>query len=127
MKSNLIKQLEPMGVGVKGFMLLKIDLPNTFESAIVRTEVTKQEETTYLIERSISKTKQETQNIRIKGEASIMVINANATSVATQRLNEGAGEVARQNIDLTAIALKKVQSKLNFKNPAKSLMDYHYY
>ena len=83
MKGNLTNSLESMGVAVKGFMLLKIDLPNTYEAAIVRTEVTKQEETTYMIERSIAATRQETQNIRVMGQAEIMKVNANASSVAT--------------------------------------------
>ena len=57
MRGNLTNSLESMGVAVKGFMLLKIDLPNTYEAAIVRTEVVKQEETTYMIERSIAATR----------------------------------------------------------------------
>jgi hypothetical protein len=56
-----------------------------------------------------------------------MTIKSNATSVATQRLNYGSGKVSQQNIEYTALALKEVQSKLNFKNPRDSLMKYYMY
>ena len=72
-------------------MMLKIDLPNSYESAIVKTEVTNQEITTYLTIRDVNLTQQETINIQNKGLAEIMVINANASSEATKRLNRGAG------------------------------------
>jgi hypothetical protein len=64
-------------------MLLKIDLPDSYESAIVKTEVTNQEYTTYLTIRDVNLTQQETINIQTKGLAQIMVINANASSIAT--------------------------------------------
>jgi hypothetical protein len=56
-----------------------------------------------------------------------MIINANATSFATKVLNNGAGKVARQNIEYTTLALADVQSKLAFTTPKTSLLDYFYY
>lgn len=40
MEDNLIKQLAKANADVTGFMLLKIDMPDVFEGAIVSTEVT---------------------------------------------------------------------------------------
>jgi hypothetical protein len=43
----LIDDLKQAFSSVTGFMLLKIDLPDVYEGAIVGTEVTNQEKTTY--------------------------------------------------------------------------------
>ena len=51
--------VEDMGVAyanVSGFMMLKIDLPDVYEGAIVNTEVTNQEKTTYETLRSVNET-----------------------------------------------------------------------
>jgi len=45
--------------------------------------VTKQENVTYTTLRSVNMTQQETENIKAKGLARIMSINANASSYAT--------------------------------------------
>ena len=127
MKANLVESLRTAHTDVTGFMLLKIDLPNSFEAAIVLTEVVKEQEKTMTTKRQVSLITQETSNIEARGQASIMTINANATSVATQRLNEGAGKVSKQNIEYTALALKEVQSKLAFSNPKVSLLKYYMY
>jgi hypothetical protein len=47
MKKSLENYLDAAHVDVSGFMLLKIDLPDTYEMAIVRTQVTRQEIITY--------------------------------------------------------------------------------
>ena len=117
MKANLDAELLKAHTNVTGFMLLKIDLPNSYEAAIVKTEVTNQEYTTYMTVRDVNLTQQETINIQNKGLAEIMVINAQASSVATQKLNQGQGLVAKQNIEYTTLALKEVQDKLAFVNP----------
>jgi hypothetical protein len=46
-KSTLVEDLKQAFASVTGFMLLKIDLPDVYEGAIVATEVTNQEKTTY--------------------------------------------------------------------------------
>ena len=42
MNRTLVKDLAEAHANVTGFMLLKIDLPDTYEGAIVETEVTNQ-------------------------------------------------------------------------------------
>ena len=64
-------------------MLLKIDLPDVYEGAIVATEVTNQEKTTYDNLRLVNETQQKTENIKAAASARISIINANASSVAT--------------------------------------------
>jgi hypothetical protein len=54
MKENLVEELKKAHTDVTGFMLLKIDLPNSFESAIVLTEVTKEQEKTWTTRREVS-------------------------------------------------------------------------
>jgi len=56
MTANLKTELAKAKANVTGFMLLKIDLPNTYESAIVKTEVTNQEYTTYMTIRDVNRT-----------------------------------------------------------------------
>ena len=108
-------------------MLLKIDLPDLYESAIVRTQVTNQQIQTFTISRNVNITQQETINIQANGYAQINVINSNATAQATKTLNKGAGIVAQQNIEYVTLALYDVQSKLAFATPLTSLLDYFYY
>ena len=47
MSSTLVDDLLEAYAKVTGFMLLKIDLPDVYEAAIVATEVTTQEKTKY--------------------------------------------------------------------------------
>jgi len=83
MTQKLSDQMAAIYADVTGFMLLKIDLPDSYEGAIVKTQVTNQEFITYTTIRQVNETQQETENIKAKGLAQIMVINANATSQAT--------------------------------------------
>ena len=46
MNETLVADMNEAHADVSGFMLLKIDLPDTYEGAIVATEVTNQEKTT---------------------------------------------------------------------------------
>lgn len=110
---------------VSGFMLLKIDLPDVYEGAIVATEVTNQEITLYETLRAVNQTQTETENIKATALARITRIDSDAASRATVVLNQGAGDVAKQNIDYTTDALNEVQKKLNFTDPRSSLLDYY--
>ena len=56
MKQELITQLNDAHSNVSGFMLLKIDLPDTYENAIVKTQVTNQEILTYNMTRQVNLT-----------------------------------------------------------------------
>lgn len=56
MYDNLQRDLKPLHTDVTGFMLLKIDLPNDYENAIVQTEVTNQEQITFKTEQQVSLT-----------------------------------------------------------------------
>lgn len=127
MKKSLENYLDAAHVDVSGFMLLKIDLPDTYEMAIVKTQVTRQEIITYNQTRIVNMTNQVTENIKAKGLADIQRINANASAMATKVLNKGAGQVAKQNIEYTTLALKQVQTDLGFSSPKVSLMDYYFY
>lgn len=127
MKQNLRVELIRAYTDVTGFMLLKIDLPDVYEGAIVTTEVTNQQILTYTQYRDVNLTEQETENIKAVGLAQIQIINSNATSFATKILNKGAGLVAKQNIEYTTLALADVQTKLNFTAAQKSLLEYFYY
>lgn len=127
MLQALADDLSEAMADVSGFMLLKIDLPDLYEAAIVTTEVTNQEIETYTITRTVNETQQQTVNIQASGYAKINVINSNATSQAARRLNVGAGIVAQQNIEYVTLALKDVNDKLAFAQPKSSLLDYFFY
>ena len=94
MFSTLVDDLNEAHADVSGFMLIKIDLPDVYEGAIVATEVTNQEKTTYDTMRQVQEITQETENLKAASLAKINVINANATANATKVLNKGAGGVA---------------------------------
>jgi hypothetical protein len=53
MEDTLVEDLNEAHADVSGFMLVKIDLPDVYEGAIVSTEVTNQEKTTYETMRSV--------------------------------------------------------------------------
>ena len=124
MNETLVHDLNEAHADVSGFMLLKIDLPDTYEGAIVSTEVTNQEKTTEEVKRTVSMTSQDTENIKAAALAKINVINANASANATIVLNRGAGEVAKQNIEYSTRALLDVKNKLSFSDPKESLLEY---
>lgn len=92
---SLIEDLKEAHAIVSGFMLLKIDLPDIYEAAIVETEVTTQEKTKYDNLRNVNVTHQKTENIRAAAMARISVINSKAASNATKILNKGAGQVQK--------------------------------
>ena len=54
MTRQLIDDLDQAHAEVSGFMLLKIDLPDVYEGAIVATEVTNQEKVTFETLRSVN-------------------------------------------------------------------------
>ena len=56
MQESLRDDIGKAYANVTGFMMLKIDLPNSYESAIVKTEVTNQEYTTYMTIRDVNLT-----------------------------------------------------------------------
>lgn len=56
MKESLEEDLGRAYAGVTGFMLLKIDLPDVYEGAIVNTEVTNQQKITYTTLRNVNET-----------------------------------------------------------------------
>ena len=74
--------------------------------------------------RQVNETAQNTVNIQARGYAEINVINSQASANATQVLNRGAGQVAKQNIDYVADGLKYVNEKLAFTAPQTSLIEY---
>ena len=53
MQDTLVEDLNEAHADVSGFMLIKIDLPDVYEGAIVATEVTNQEKTTYETMRTV--------------------------------------------------------------------------
>ena len=71
-------------------------------------------------------TNQETENIRAKGLATIISINANATSEATKVLNRGSGQVSKQDIEYTAKAMKAINADIQFTETA-DIMEYYFY
>ena len=114
MLESLVTDLNRAHADVSGFMLLKIDLPDLYEGAIVKTQVTTQQAFTYSILRTVNETAQNTVNIQARGYAEINVINSEATSNATQVLNKGGGTVAAHNIEYVSRGLEYVQSKMAF-------------
>ena len=126
MFNNLKRELGKVNTDVSGFMLLKIDLPDTYEAAIVQTEVTKQQQQTYMITRDVNETQQVTENIKAMSLANITMINANASKIATQIVNNGNGKVAKQNIEYVTLALMNVTQELGF-TASTSILDYFLY
>ena len=127
MKALLTEHMEQAQATVTGFMLLKIDLPDTYEDAIVQTEVTNQERQTFSQIRLANETQQKSKNIEIAAQARIKVINANATATAQEKTYNGSATVINQTFFYTADALKLVQDKLQFTTPQKSLLNYFLY
>lgn len=74
---------------------MKIDLPDLYEGAIVKTQVTKQEIVLYETLRAVNETETTTNNIKLRAEASILKIQSNAEKEATIIKNKGAGRLAQ--------------------------------
>ena len=76
MRQDLTAALSKSYARVKGFQLLKIDLPNPYEDAIVQTQVTNQQRLTMGEERKVNMTIQMTNNIVEAAKARIKIINS---------------------------------------------------
>lgn len=114
---------------ITGFMLLKIDLPDSYEGAIVETEITNQQKLTYTVMKEVNMTQQAIENKKADSLKEITEINANAASDATIELNEGAGEVAKQSIEWQTMTMVDVANQLSFKGATKaqSILEYYSY
>lgn len=106
-------------------MLLKIDLPNPYEDAIVMTQVTNQQRLTMVQESLVNMTKQMTENIKEAALARIKIINAQAQADADAKTWEGRGNITQARVSYTTQGLKAVQDELSL-DPKTSLMDYYY-
>lgn len=125
---NLLQQhMTAAKASVTGFMLLKIDLPDTYEDAIVQTEVTNQERATYGQIRLANETQQKSSNIEVAAQARIKVINANASATAQEKIYNGSATITNQTYNYTTQALALVQDKLQFSNKQQSLLTYYLY
>ena len=71
MMTNLKRDMDKLFIDITGFMMLKIDLPDTYENAIVATEVVNQELITFGEIRTVNETQQENRNIEATGYKSI--------------------------------------------------------
>ena len=56
MLESLVTDMNKAHADISGFMLLKIDLPDLYEGAIVKTEVTNQQKITYTTLRTVNLT-----------------------------------------------------------------------
>lgn len=129
MKKQLIEDLAAAYADITGFMLLKIDLPDSYEGAIVETEITNQQKLTYTVMKEVNMTQQAIENKKAESLKEITEINANAASDATIELNEGAGEVAKQSIEWQTMTMVDVANQLKFKgnDKAQSILEYYSY
>ena len=56
MLNSMKTELNKVNTDVTGFMMLRIDLPDSYENAIVQTQVKTQQQTTYLTIREVNQT-----------------------------------------------------------------------
>jgi hypothetical protein len=112
---------------VTAFMLLKIDLPDVYEGAIVATEVTNQEKITFETLRVVELTKQETENIKATAFANITKINAEAAGNASYILATLDNTILSQTVNYTTQILKELDDKLTFSDKKNALSEFFQY
>lgn len=110
-------------------MLLRIELPNEFENAIIDTEVTIQERLTEGVMQSVHVGEQVIDNIKAAAGRDISNTNSKAEADATILENRCKGDVAKQNIDGHTKGLYYVLQELNFRGQNKKgdILEYFKY
>ena len=107
-------------------MLLKIDLPDVYEEAIVDTQVVIQQTATSKKIMNSTLVRQEIEVLRAEASRDIAVINARADSEATIVANRARAQTLKNTIAKMGSAYSTVKTTIGTTTPAE-LLDYVFY
>ena len=107
-------------------MLLKIDLPDVYEEAIVDTQVVIQQTATSKKIMNSTLVRQEIEVLRAQASRDIAVINARAESEATIVSNQARGQILNNTISKLGSAYSTVRTTIGTTS-ASELLDYIFY
>ena len=107
-------------------MLLKIDLPDVYEEAIVDTQVVIQQTATSKKIMNSTLVRQEIEVLRAQASRDIAVINARADSEATIVSNQARAEILNNTITKLGSAYSTVRTTIGTTS-ASELLDYIFY
>ena len=107
-------------------MLLKIDLPDVYEEAIVDTQVVIQQTATSKKIMNSTLVRQEIEVLRAQASRDIAVINARAESEATIVSNQARAEILNNTISKLGSAYSTVRTTIGTTS-ASELLDYIFY
>ena len=107
-------------------MLLKIDLPDVYEEAIVDTQVVIQQTATSKKIMNSTLVRQEIEVLRAQASRDIAVINAKAESEATIVSNQARAQILNNTISKLGSAYSTVRSTIG-TTTASELLDYIFY
>ena len=126
MEVNLRNALFKAHANCTGLMLLKIDMPDVYEDAIVNTQVVVQDTTTQTKIMNSTLIRQDIEVLRSEAHREIAVINARADSEATYYSNNARAWVLNNTISKLGDAYKYVQTKIGLAQ-SQEMLDYIFY
>jgi regulator of protease activity HflC (stomatin/prohibitin superfamily) len=109
-----------------GLMLLKIDMPDTYESAIEETQVVIQQTSTQKKIMNSTLVRQEIEVLRSEANRDIAIINAQADNQATTISNNARAQILSNTITKLSQAYTQVRNTIN-TDQSKDLLDYIFY
>lgn len=107
-------------------MFLNIDLPDTYEGAIVDTQVVNQETNTQLSIANSTLIRTLTDVDRSVARMQVEIINAGAEAQATRITNEAQGNITRDTISYKGMSYDYLQETVGL-NTTEDLLDFIFY
>ena len=126
MRERLNQATQLIFTDVPSLQLLRIDLPDSYESAIVATEVENQLKETYEYVKEATLERQHMAVDEAKAEKNITELNALANQNATFITQTALAEILEYSITKEKETYKHVKDSLAFTDN-KNLLDYIYY
>lgn len=136
MKSRLNSSLNEVFADCTAFQFLSIDLPDSYENAIVLTQIENQKKSTFTYKRETSIIESEIQVDRSNATKAIQIINSKAEAEAIKARNTADASIRKVTVENQSAAWTSAKSQIGFgipqgqgNAPVKNtdLLEYIYY
>ena len=126
MQLALNEKLNEAYANCTGFMLLKIDLPDSYEEAIVDTQLVHQQRLTQEKIMSVSLIQAQMEVDRSVANKNITITNAEAQADSIRFQNNVTANVIQNTVNKQSLAYQQAQTDLQL-NSTNSLLDFIFY
>jgi len=116
MRTQLDKDLKEAFAECKGFQLIKIQLPDSYEQAIVQTQVEEQRQTMKKFERTAMEKRKEIQVLESESNSKIAVYNSEGNADAYYKVSLAKGEGLKSWLSKQAEVYKFAKESLGLNS-----------